>query len=78
MEIAITAVEEKLEDEARNDCEGAGNCGAEEYTQEFMVAGVVHVGTLKVEYNRHDKTYYYVDGSKFSVAEKKCPTCFRC
>lgn len=61
-------VESMLERRAFLDCEGAGNCGLPEYTQAFMVAGVKYVGTLKVEYNRHDKTYYYIDGTEFSYA----------
>ena len=61
---------EKLLEIARDDCEGAGNVGAPEYTAEFMVDGVAYIGTLKVDYNRHDKTYYYVDGHKFSYIVK--------
>lgn len=70
METAEYAVEERLLGLARNDCEGSYNCGAEEYNQEFIVDGVHYIGTLKVEYNRHDKTYYYVDESDFSVKPK--------
>lgn len=70
MREAELKIHRKLEAEAHNDCEGAGNCGAESYQQEFMVDGVVYVGTLTVEYNRHDKTYYYIDRSDFTVAVK--------
>ena len=64
------SLEDVLRGRAHEDCEGAGNCGAEEYMQEFMVDGVVYAATLTVEYNRHDKTYYYIDGSEFSIAAK--------
>lgn len=59
-------LEDVLRDEARDDCEGAGNCGCDQYTKQFMVDGIVYLATLDVEYNRHDKQYYYIDGSKFS------------
>lgn len=64
------SLEDVLSGRAHEDCEGAGNCGDEEYTQEFMVDGVVYVATLTVEYNRHDKTYYYIDGSEFKIEPK--------
>jgi hypothetical protein len=62
------ALEDRLRNEAFKDCEGAGNCGDDEYTQEFIVDGVRYVGTLSVEYNRHDKTYYYIDSAEFTYA----------
>lgn len=65
---ALSAVEDKLLTQASQDCEGSHNCGQDEYTQGFIVDGVEYLGTLSVEYNRHDKTYYYVDGSKFTYA----------
>jgi hypothetical protein len=68
IEKAAYKVEAMLESRAHQDCEGSHNCGRDEYTQEFMVAGVKYIGTLKVEYNRHDKTYYYIDGTDFSYA----------
>lgn len=56
---------------AFQDCEGAHNCGSPEYTREFMVNGKVYIAKLEVEYNRHDKMYYYVDGTEFSIAAKE-------
>lgn len=41
----------------------------ETYEQEFIVSGVRYLGTLECEYNRHDKTYYYVEDAKFSYKE---------
>ncbi len=66
LEKALSTVEEALGGQAFEDCEGAGNCGAESYSQKFMVDGVRYVGTLSCAYNRHDKTYYYVEESEFS------------
>jgi hypothetical protein len=54
MEEAEGVVYARLKDEAYKDCEGT-------YTQEFIVNGVHYIGTLSVEYNRHDKTYYYIE-----------------
>lgn len=57
---------------ANEACEGSYNYGEDEYDQEYMIEGslTVYVGTSSFEYNRHDKTYYYVDGSDYSYKEK--------
>ena len=62
-------IEDVLETEASDACAGSGNCGLESYTQLFMVGDKTYQATLHVEYNRHDKQYYYVDGSKFTIEE---------
>ena len=67
---AAGALEDVLRGRAYQDCEGAGNCGAEEYHQDFMVEGKVYEATLTVEYNRHDKMYYYIDVSDFKIEPK--------
>lgn len=67
---ALCDIEWKLRDKASSDCEGSHNCGDHEYSQEFIVAGVNYIGKLECEYNRHDKTYYYLDYAKFSHAAK--------
>jgi len=67
MKVAERAIEAKLEVEAEMDCEGKYNCGNPQYTQEFYVNDVLYIGILDVEYNRHDKTYYYVEESTFTV-----------
>ena len=64
------SLEEVLADRAFQDCQGAYNCGSPSYEQEFMVDGVAYVATLKCEYNRHDKTYYYLEEREFSIAPK--------
>lgn len=71
LETAEDEMTRKLRRMAADDCEGAHNFGADEYTAEFTVDGVVYVGTLTVEYNRHDKTYYYVDGYEFTYKVKE-------
>lgn len=62
-------LEYALLDRAHEDCEGSHNCGDDEYRQECFVGDRLHVAILTVEYNRHDKTYYYVDGHDFRVEE---------
>ena len=52
-------------------CEGAYNCGEQAYEQEFIVDGIKYVGTLEVEYGRHDKTYYFIDANYYTFKEVK-------
>jgi hypothetical protein len=66
---AASAIKDKLLSLAREDCEGSDNCGNETYTQNFIVAGEEYKGTLKCEYNRHDKKYYYIETSEFEYAK---------
>lgn len=63
---AESDVEERLGKQAFRDCQGAHNCGQDSYAQEFMVNGKKYRGTLTCEYNRHDKTYYYVESQDFT------------
>ena len=67
VEIAEDNLHQILQDRAFEDCEGAGNCGLDEYRQEFLVDGKKYIAILGVEYNRHDKTYYYIDGTDFCI-----------
>ena len=60
-------VEDFLQDEAYDDCEGSYRCGNPEYSQHFSVNGVMYKGILECDYNRHDKKYYYLDSSEFRV-----------
>ena len=66
LQLALNTVEYQLQSRAYDACEGAGNCGLSEYTQLFIVDDITYIGLLEVEYNRHDKTYYYVDGQEFT------------
>lgn len=70
LEEASAKTEGYLWSKANEDCEGSHNCGADTYYQECVVDGVVYVATLSVVYNRHDKTYYYVDGTNFKIEPK--------
>lgn len=63
-------LEDKLYARAAKDCEGSYNCGQTVYDQEFIVDGKHYIATLTCEYNRHDKQYYYVEESEFSIEEK--------
>jgi hypothetical protein len=66
LEDAVETIENRLRGQAGEDCEGSYNCGSDEYEQEFIVNGIRYLGTLQCEYNRHDKTYYYLDGAEFT------------
>ena len=66
---ALCEIENKLRDRATQACEGRHRCGNPEYSQEFMVGATKYLATAKFEYNRHDKTYYYVDECTFSHKE---------
>ncbi|MFM0165692.1 hypothetical protein PQR39_35350 [Paraburkholderia sediminicola] len=61
VEDAEVTLREALRELAGADCEGSHNCGASEYRQGFFVGGVEYVAIANVGYNRHDKTYYYVE-----------------
>jgi hypothetical protein len=67
LEDARDKLEDELRDMAFEDCQGAHNCGDSEYRQEFFVDGVKYVAICEVEYDRHDKTYYYIYGHKFRI-----------
>jgi hypothetical protein len=70
VEKACSELEDRLTNQASDDCEGSHNCGQSEYHQEFIVDGVHYIATLTCEYNRHDKTYYFIDTSKFTYKVK--------
>lgn len=56
---------------AREACEGSYCFGDKEYEQEFIVNGVLYLGTLTVEYKRYDKQYYYIETAAFTIEEIK-------
>ena len=62
-------LEEVLLELAYKDCEGSNCRGSPVYEREFLVGSTKYCATLEVEYNRHDKTYYYVDDSTFTIKE---------
>lgn len=65
---AAEELEEDLLERASTDCEGSYNCGLDVYEQKFIVDGKQYTAKLSVEYNRHDKTYYYVEESEFTIS----------
>ena len=69
---AVFSIKGILLRQAKQDCEGSHSCGEDRYNQEYTLNGsdIVFVGTLKVGYNRHDKTYYYVDDSEYYYKAK--------
>lgn len=68
---ALAQIEDDLRILAYDDCQGAYNCGADSYSKEFYVGETLYRGTAEFEYNRHDKTYYYIDGCTFTYEEVK-------
>lgn len=67
LEEAEGAIEDMLRGKASDACEGSYCYGLDQYTLKFKAAGELYLATLDVEYNRHDKQYYYVDGCQFKV-----------
>lgn len=61
------------------DCSGPHTQGADSYSIFVYVNGVLHKATAEVEYNRHDYTYYYVDGvtTKVELAQADDPQLVR-
>jgi hypothetical protein len=55
---------------ANEACEGSYCWGEDEYSQDFIVDDKEYTAKMTFEYNRHDKTYYYVDYSDFSYGPK--------
>ena len=67
-EEAKISITEVLEEAANDACEGSYKCGKKEYNQNYTLldSPAVYTGKIKVEYNRHDKTYYYVEEVQYS------------
>ena len=70
LEEAEYEIEDFLREKAAEDCEGSYNCGSDYYEQEFIVDGLRYIGRIDVEYNRHDKTYYFIEESRYSYVPK--------
>jgi hypothetical protein len=70
LEDAENCLMSEFENQAFEDCEGSGNCGAEEYTQDFIVDGKEYTAIGNFSYDRHDKQYYYIDERSYSYVEK--------
>lgn len=69
LEDALDEMREVLHQRASDDCEGSYNVGYDTYTQDFYVGDKRYQAWIEVEYDRHDKTYYYVDRIEFGHME---------
>jgi len=70
---AYDVLDDKFLDRAREACEGSYNIGQDVYTQECFLNGVPYIYTMSIEYNRHDKEFYYLDGWDSSFEPKSPP-----
>ena len=59
---ALSYLEEYFLEVAEEACRGPHNVGKETYVQECFVGDVKYKFRIDIEYNRHDKTYYYIEG----------------
>lgn len=68
--MAEYAIRKRFSAIANEECEGAYNLGDDEYSQQYQIRGneQVFTATVTFEYGRHDKTYYYIDGTTYSFA----------
>jgi nicotinamide phosphoribosyltransferase len=77
MEEALGFFEEYLHEESSEAC-GDQCLGDDVYEEEFCVDGKFYKVKATVEYNRHDKRYYYVDKFKLhdpvEITEVECET----
>lgn len=64
-EWALESAVEKLQEETEH-----GRPGDSEVKHHFLFDGELYLMHGTVEWNRHDKTYYYVDGSSVKYVEK--------
>ena len=70
-EDAKISIIEVLEEVASDACEGSYKCGKKEYNQNYTLfdSPTAYTGTIKVQYNRHDKTCYYIEDVQYSFKE---------
>ncbi|MFJ7982360.1 nicotinate phosphoribosyltransferase [Lysinibacillus xylanilyticus] len=52
---------EVASDWAKADCEGRHNCGNDTYDVRFKLGDKIYSVEVGFSYNRHDKTYYYIE-----------------
>lgn len=58
---AIKKINSRHTDQANEDCEGSHCMGLDSYSTVVQVGAKYFELTTPFEYNRHDKTYYYID-----------------
>jgi nicotinamide phosphoribosyltransferase len=63
LEQATAVLEDEVRDEASAACDGKHCMGSDTYARIARVDDKYYEISFSIEYNRHDKTYYYVDGS---------------
>lgn len=68
-------IEDEVLDEATAACDGRHVTGAYEYEKTAEVDGKIYKIQVGIEYNRHDKTYYYVDESEILSCEEITLSC---
>lgn len=61
MDEALCEINDHHFNQAHEDCEGSYNCGSPQYETIAFVGDKHYIFTTPFEYNRHDKTYYYID-----------------
>lgn len=66
LEIAEDRLHDLLYQEACDSC-GDGEYGEDELKQKFYVGEQMYEAVLSVEYNRHDKRFYYVECATLSI-----------
>lgn len=73
LDVALASINNSHENQADEDCEGAHNCGNDVYTSVVFVKEDSKYYELSTafEYNRHDKTYYYIDNYSDGAGETK-------
>lgn len=76
LETAKRCVSWICRDEASSDCEGSHCCGFDSYSKivKIKTENKFYNITVNVEYDRHDKTYYFVDSYKIGSCEEYIPT----
>ncbi len=69
LETAANVMMERIEEREREDTPH-GECGDGNPFGYFRYEGKVYKLTLDIEWNRHDKQYYYIDGVKIASCEE--------
>ena len=70
-EYAQESITERFHSIAHEQCQGAYNCGDPIFKQQFQIDGNPNMfeASVEFEYNRHDKTYYYIDETNYGYVQ---------
>lgn len=74
LEDAEDYIYDQIREIANDSCEGSHNMGDDSYVVKYKVNDTYYKIKFSVDYNRHDKTYYYVDGMRKVSNEEFIPT----